>query len=93
MDAFVKKIERLSEMASRRPNPLPLDATGVMARIRGLQVEDESVLTLPLGFFAGGVAAAAAAALVVSTLAISAWTELSSPMVPVESLIDVMEIL
>lgn len=93
MDAFMKKIERLSEMASRRPDPQPLDAAGVMDRIRGLQVEDENVLTLPLRFYLGGVVAAAAVAVVVSSLAISAWTEISSPLPVMESLIDVMEVL
>ena len=93
MDAFMKKIERLAAMASERPLPAPLDASGVLARIRGLEVEDERVLTLPLGFFAGGAAAAAAAAVAVTLLAATAWAEMSSPFVAMESLIDVMEVL
>lgn len=92
MDAFLKKMERLSEMVSRRSDPAPLDAAGVMSRIHGLQIEEEGdVLTLPLGFFAGGAAAAAAVA--VSFLAFTAWGEMSSPLAAMDSLIDVMEIL
>lgn len=91
MDAFLKKMERLSEMASRRSDPAPLDAAKVMSRIHGLQIEEEGdVLTLPLGFFAGGAAAAAVA---VSFLAFTAWGEMSSPLAAMDSLIDVMEIL
>lgn len=93
MDAFMKKIERLATMASERPLPAPLDASGVMARIRGLEIEDERVLTLPLGFFAGGAAAAAAAAVAVTLLAVTAWDDMSSPFVAVESLIDISEFL
>lgn len=93
MDAFMKKFERLSEMASNRSDPLPLDSAAVMARIRGLQVEDENVLTLPLGFFAGGAAAAAVAAIAVSFLAFTAWGEMSSPIAAMDSLINVMDIL
>lgn len=94
MDAFLKKMERLSEMASRRSDPAPLDAAGVMSRIHGLQIDEEGdVLTLPLGFFAGGAAAAAAAAVAVSFLAFAAWGEMSNPLTAMDSLIDVMEIL
>ena len=93
MDAFMKKIERLAEMASGQSVPVPLDATGVMARIRGLEFEDDRVLTLPFRFFAGGAAAAAAAAVAVTLLAATAWGEMSSPFIPVESLIDLTEVL
>ena len=96
MDAFMKKIERLAEMATAQSVPQPLDAAGVMARIRGLEVEDdERVLSLPLRFWAGGAAAAAVAAVVVSLLAATAWTEMGSPLTAIQSLMeaDVLDIL
>lgn len=93
MDAFMKKIERLAEMASGAAVPQPLDATGVMARLRGLEIEDDRVLTLPLRFFAGGAAAAAALAVAVTALAATAWSEMSSPLMAFESMIDVMDVL
>lgn len=93
MDAFMRKIERLAEMAEARSVPRPLDSAGVMARIRGLEREDDRVLSLPLSFFAGGAAAAAAAAVAVSLFALSAWQDMGSPLTAMESMFDVMEVL
>ncbi len=90
MDAFMKKIERLADMAARRPSPLPLDPGGVMDRIRGLEIEDD-VLRLPMGFFAGGAVAAAVAAIAVSVVAAMAWSDLNSPLTAMRSMLDVME--
>lgn len=88
MDAFMKKIEQLSDMAARRPNPRPLDGGVIMARLQGLDCRmEEEVLSLPLRFWAGGAALAATVALGVTTLAASAWTEMASPMAAVDSLL------
>lgn len=92
MDTFMNKIERLTATAAMRPDPVPLDANGVMARIRGLEVEDD-VFVLPLGFFAGGVAAAAAVALALSLVAATDWSQMNSPAVAMSSIVDVMDIL
>lgn len=91
MDAFMKKLEQLSEMAALRPDPRPLDSALVMSRLHGLDcVMDDRVLSLPLRFWAGGAAIAAAAAFGVTTLASTAWTEMSSPLVAVDSLFNVL---
>jgi hypothetical protein len=94
MDAFMKKIERLSELATSQSVPLPLDRRAIMARIHGLAVEeDDQVLSLPLRFWATAAATAAAAAIAVSVFAATAWTEMGSPTTAVESLFDIMEVL
>ena len=90
MDELMRKIERLSELAAQRSDPRPLDVKSVMAGIRGLEMEDES-LAIPFGFLTGGVAAAAAAAVVVSLFGAMAWTELTNPYPAVASLMDVMD--
>lgn len=89
MDDVLKNIERLADIAAGRPNPLPLDVGGVMARIEGLEM-DEADVRIPLGFFVGGAAAAAAAAVFVSILALTAFQELASPDVAINSLMDVL---
>ncbi len=95
MDTFLTKLERLADLAKGRSNPGPLDVHAVMARINGLEREDDSpVLSLPLGgFFAGGLAAAAAVAVGVSVMAVMAWTEMSSPFAAFDSLLNVMDVL
>lgn len=93
MDELMNKIERLAAMAGSRSVPKPLDCAGVMDRIRGLEVEEEDVLSLPLRFYVGGAAAAAAAAIAVSLLAATAWTEMSSPLLAMDSLVEVMDLL
>ncbi len=92
MDAFMKKIERLSEMAARRPNPLPLDAGGVLSRIRELEIEEEAT-QLPLMVYFGGAAAAAVVAIGVTVIASSAWSDMSNPFVAMSSLGDVVDVL
>lgn len=91
MDDILKKMERLSVLAARRPDPRPLDVSFVMAGIRGLEMEDDNVLSLPLGFLTGGAAAAAVAAVVTSLFALTAWTDMSSPYPAMASLLDVMD--
>ncbi len=91
MDAFMKKIERLAEMARSAPAPRPLDSAGVMARIRGLEREEDNILSMPLGFFARGAAVAAVAALVVTFFAVSAWSDLNSPLEALDSMFTVMD--
>jgi hypothetical protein len=93
MDAFVKKIERLAALARSESAPAPLDMAGLMARLRLLEREDDSVFSMSLGFFAGGAAAAAAAALVFTLLAVSAWSEMNSPLEAIGSMFDVMDVL
>ncbi len=93
MDAFIKKIERLAEMARAASVPQPLDRAGLMARIRGLEREDDTVLSMPFGFFAGGAAAAAAAAAVVAFFAVSAWSDLNSPIEAIDLMFNVMDAL
>ncbi|MCD8140796.1 MAG: hypothetical protein LUE17_13630 [Planctomycetaceae bacterium] len=93
MDAFVEKLDRLTSMARHQSVPRPLDGESVMARIRGLEMEDDGVLSLPLRFYAGGVAAAAALALAVTLFAATAWTEMSSPIIAMDTLVDVMDML
>lgn len=90
MDDFMKKLDRLSELAARRPDPRPLDASFIMAGVRGLEIEDDS-LVIPFGFLTGGAAAAAVAAVVTSLFAMTAWTEMSSPFPEVASLLDVVD--
>ncbi len=90
---FLEKLDRLASMARQQSVPRPLDSEGVMARIRGLEMEDDGVLSLPLRFYAGGVAAAAALALAVTLLAATAWTEMSSPVYAIDTLVDVMDML
>ncbi len=91
---IMRKIERLAEMSAARSDPLPLDANSVMHRIGALRVEDDdAVLSVPLGFFAGGAAIAAAAAIAVTLLAATAWTDMSSPFAAVESLLDIQDVL
>lgn len=92
MDTILNKIERLAEMAARRPDPVALDAGGVMARIRSLEIEDDSQV-IPIGFFAGGAALAAAAAIGVTVLAATAWQGMFSPVAEMNSLMDVMDIM
>lgn len=91
MDNILEKIERLSALAAQRRDPRPMDVAGVMADIRGLEIEDEA-LSLPLGFLSGGAAAAAAAAVAVSVLAVSGWNDLSSPMLSIDALLDISEV-
>lgn len=92
MDAVLKKIERLAELASRRGDPEPLDVAGAMARVRGLEVDDGAE-GLPIRFFAGGAMAAAAAAVFVAILGVSAWREISNPtLVPIESLVSISNV-
>ncbi len=94
MDTFMRKIERLSEMARAESVPRPLACAPIMARIRGLAIEDDDrVLSLPLRFWAGGAVAAAAAAVAVSVFAVMAWTEMGSPATAVESLFDILEVI
>lgn len=93
MDAFLKKIEQLADLASGRADPQPLDPAGVMARIASLpsELEEEEDSTLSLKLFAGVGAAAAAAAAVIFVLAASAWIDLNSTGAAIESLMEVME--
>lgn len=91
MDNILNTLERLAVMASARPEPLPLGAGGVMARIRGLEIEDEAPI-IPIRFFAGGLAAAAVAAVAVTLVAATAWQQLASPAEAMDSLMDVMDI-
>ncbi len=93
MDAFMKKLGRLAALARDASPPRPLDAAGVMARIRDLSREDETVLSMPFRFFAGGAAAAAAVAAVAALLAVSAWNEMNSPLGAIDSMFNVMEVL
>ncbi len=93
MDAFMRNFERLAALARGASAPRPLDCAGVMARIRGLEREDENVLSMPFGFFAGGAAAAAAVAAVVAFLAVSAWNEMNSPLGALDSMFNVLEVL
>lgn len=93
MDDFMKKIERLAELARAQSVPQPLDSVGLMARIRGLEREDDRVLSMPFGFFAGGAAAAAAAAVVVTFLAVSAWSDMNSPIEAIDSMFSLMDVL
>lgn len=91
MDAFVRRIEQLSDMAAQRPDPRPLDSALVMSRLHGLDCRmDDEVLSLPLRFWAGAAAMAAAVAVGVTTLASTAWMEMSSPMMAVDSLLNAM---
>ncbi len=88
MDAFMNKLGRLADLASRRTEPVPLDAQGVMARIRGLEMDTEAEI-IPLRFLAGGTVAAAAAAAFALLVGASAWHEIFSPdLVPIDSLIS-----
>lgn len=89
MDAIMNKIERLAAMARSQSVPVPLDCDSVMARIRGLEVEEEGVLSLPLRFYAGGAAMAAVAAVAVTLLAATAWTEMTGPLAALDSLAEV----
>lgn len=91
MDAFMKNMERLAVMAAGRPDPKPLDAASVTALIRGIRPEDDGMLAMPLGYFAGGAAAAAAIAVTVGALAVMAWMDMSNPFTGVDSLLDVTE--
>ncbi|MCD8351302.1 MAG: hypothetical protein LUC93_11905 [Planctomycetaceae bacterium] len=93
MDAFLEKLDRLASMARQQSVPRPLDGDGVMARIRGLELEVAGVLSLPLRFYAGGVAAAAALAIAVTLFAATAWTEMSNPLTAIDTLVDVMDML
>ncbi|MDR3077512.1 MAG: hypothetical protein LBV15_01965 [Planctomycetota bacterium] len=92
MDSFLEKLDALAAMAEHRAPPAPLDAAGVIAKIRLLDPPEEA-FPVPLGFFAGGVAAAAALALLASWAAAAAWAELSSPMPALGSLMDVMDVM
>ena len=92
MDSFLEKIEALADMAELRPPPAPLDASGVMARIRSLGPPEEA-FPVSLGFFAGGTAAAAALAFLAYWAAAAAWAELSSPLAAMGSIMDVMEVM
>jgi hypothetical protein len=92
MDNILNALDRLAVLAAARPEPLPLDAGGVMARIRDLRIEDESPV-IPFGFFTGGLAAAAAAAVAVTLVAATAWQQASSPVEVMDSLMDVMDIM
>ncbi|MDR1519338.1 MAG: hypothetical protein LBU23_04225 [Planctomycetota bacterium] len=88
----MSKIEALSRLAAGEASPPPLNAAGIMGRVRGLEPEDPDN-AVPLTFFAGGAALAAAAALAVSLLAATAWTELSDPLAAMNSLAGVMDIM
>ncbi|MCD7895787.1 MAG: hypothetical protein LUG50_03815 [Planctomycetaceae bacterium] len=91
---IMKKIERLADLAAARSNPLPLDTNSVMLQIRALRDrDDDAVMSVPLGFFAGGAALAAAAAIAVTLFAVTAWTDMSSPFAAVESLLDLQDVL
>lgn len=93
MDSFLKKIERLADLASGRADPRPLDPSGVMIRIANLppelEEEDDSIMSLKLFAGVGGIAAAAAT--VIFVLAASAWIDLNSTSTAIESLMEVME--
>lgn len=88
MDAVMKRLEQLAELASRRADPAPLDAGGVMLRIRNLDIDDAADI-VPIRLFAGGALVAAAAAAFMSVLGVSAWNEIANPtLVPIDSLIS-----
>lgn len=93
MDAFLNKLDRLAALARSAPAPAPLDAAGLTARLRGLEREDDNILSMPFRFFAGGAAAAAVAALIVTFLAVSAWNDMNSPIAAIDSMFDVMDVL
>ena len=92
MDAFLKKIGELADLAAREAAPAPLDASLVMARIGDMRPEIEDEMALPFALFAGVGMAAAAAAVLVFFLAASAWLDVESTHAAVESFIDVLEI-
>lgn len=93
MDAFLKKIERLADMAAREQDPKPLDASLIMAKIREIPSEavEEEENFFSFRLFAEVGAAAAAAAVFVFVFAASAWTDINSPVAVMESLMEVME--
>lgn len=90
MDNIINKIETLSRVAALRHDPRPLDVSGIMTGIRGLEIVDEYP-TIPLGFLTGGAAAAAAAAVVVSVLAVLGWSDFSTPLPSVDALMDMSD--
>lgn len=87
MDNIINKIETLSRVAALRHDPRPLDVSGIMTGIRGLEIVDEYP-TIPLGFLTGG---AAAAAVVVSVLAVLGWSDFSTPLPSVDALMDMSD--
>jgi|GEM_PF-2261330 hypothetical protein len=88
MDTVIKQLERLAEIAAARQDPMPLDAGGVMMRIRGLDTGVDMRESLPIRFFAGGAAAVAAAAAFAAIIGVRAWQEIANPgIVPIESLV------
>lgn len=93
MDSFMKRIGELAELASREPLPAPLDAAGVMLRLRGLSPGFEDDDAMPLKLFSGFVVVAAAAASVVMVFAAGAWADINNPLFAFESLMDVMDAL
>lgn len=93
MDAFMKKFERLAALARASSAPRPLDRPALLARIRGLEREDDTVLSMPFRFFAEGAAAAAAVALVVGFFALSVWNDMNSPIEAIDQMFSMMDML
>ncbi len=87
MDTVLKKLERLADMAARQADPVPLDAGGIMNRIRGLDVDYGPREPLPLRFFAGGAMAAAAAAVFVAVVGVASYQEIVNPIFSLENLL------
>ena len=91
MDVFMKNFERLADLARLEQEPLPLDASVVMERLRGLEIEGDEE-TPPIRLFLGGALVAAAAAAFALFTAQSAWQELVSPLNAMGSFIEVLDI-
>ena len=94
MDTILKKIEDVANLAAQEPAPAPFDASLVMARLQGMspEIEDDGETTLSLKLFVGVGVAAVAAATLVFVLAASAWIDLESNQVAMESLMEVLEV-
>ncbi len=93
MDTVLKQVERLAQLAARQADPVPLDAGGIMNRIRGLDAGYGPREPLPLRFFAGGAMAAAAAAVFVAVVGVTSYQEIVNPVLTLDSFLPLSNVL
>lgn len=93
MDAFLNKLERLADMASRESDPAPPDVGRIMAAVRDAGIEEADDSPLSLGVLYAGAAAAAAIAVVVTLLAATAWADINNPVNALGTLLEATDYL
>lgn len=96
MDNIMNRLDKLASLAVEEPAPARLDIARVMRSVENTVPEpavDIEAEEYPFSVFAAVGAAAAVAAIVVAIFAVSAWSDINNPILAMESLMDVMDVL